>query len=204
MPMKVEEWLAFFQSYPEKKLFTLADLVQLTGEDKASLSVQLTRLIQGNVIQRAARQWYKNPFNPPSREEVAMALRPPAYLSLEYALSKHGILSQAAYVLTLATTRSPYTYQTAEATYEYHQIRRTLFWGYTQENNVALAEPEKALLDLVYIRQVMTRELRQPALASLIEDMDLTALHENRLHQYAQRFPPQTTTAIHRLLPSTI
>lgn len=199
--MKVDEWLAFFRRYGRKKLFSLADLAQLTGESKASLSVQLTRLVQGNVIRRAAREWYENPFNLPSREEVAMVLRPPAYLSLEYALSKHGVLSQAVHTLTLITIRSPYTYRTADATYEYHQIRRSLFWGYTRENGVALADPEKALLDLVYIRHVMTDELGDRALASLVDDMDVAAIQEDRLRRYAGRFPPKVATVVHHLLP---
>ena len=199
--MKVDEWLAFFRRHRTKKLFSLADLVQLTGIDKASLSVQLTRLTRADVIQRAARQWYENPFNQPSREEVAMVLRPPAYLSLEYALSKHGILSQAARTLTLATTRRPYTYRTADATYEYHQLHRSLFWGYRQENMVALAEPEKALLDLVYIRHVMTDEMGHRALASLVDDMDLAAITRDRLRRYAARFPPRVGETVRHLAP---
>ncbi len=200
--MKVDEWLAFFRRHRTKKLFSLADLVQLTGIDKASLSVQLTRLIRANIIRRAARQWYENPFNQPSREDVAMVLRPPAYLSLEYALSKHGILSQAARTLTLATTRPPYTYTTSDATYEYHQIRRSLFWGYKQEHDVALAEPEKALLDLLYIRHVMTDELSQRALGSLVDDMDLAVITRDRLRRYADRFPRGVNETVRHLTPA--
>lgn len=53
--MKVDEWLNFFKKHKEKKLFSLSDLVQLTGEDKSSLSVQLTRLVKAGVINRAAQ-----------------------------------------------------------------------------------------------------------------------------------------------------
>lgn len=190
--MKVDEWLSFFKQYREKKLFSLSDLVQLTGEDKPSLSVQLTRLVKTDVISRAAQVWYENPFAPPSSEEVAMAIRYPSYLSMEYALSKHGILSQVAHTLTLVTTKLPYTYKTDHAVYEFHQISRSLFWGYQQEGTVLIAEPEKALLDLIYIRCVKTGELNIDGLASLVDDMAVYEFDLEKLHQYAKNFASGT------------
>jgi hypothetical protein len=89
-------------------------------------NVGLSRLIHAGVITRAAHGWYENPFSPPSPEEKAMVLRYPSYLSLEYALSKQGILSQGAQTLTLMTTKLPYTYTTTQVVYEYHQIKKGL------------------------------------------------------------------------------
>ena len=77
--MKVDEWLNFFKNHSEKKLFNLSDISQLTGEKKTSLSVQLTRLAKSGVINRAAKFWYENPFNPPSAEEISMVIRYPSY-----------------------------------------------------------------------------------------------------------------------------
>lgn len=186
--MKVDEWLNFFKQHKEKKIFSLSDLVQLTGEDKSSLSVQLTRLVKAGVISRAAQVWYENPFMPPSFEEVAMVVRYPSYLSMEYALSKHGILSQAVYTLTLVTTKLPYTYRTDRAIYEYHQVNQSLFWGYLKEGTVLTAEPEKALLDLIYIRYASTRELNIDGIASLVNDMTVYEFDLEKLHQYSKKF----------------
>ncbi|MGC9553781.1 MAG: type IV toxin-antitoxin system AbiEi family antitoxin domain-containing protein [Thermoplasmatota archaeon] len=197
--MKVDEWLALFRRHPEKKLFSLADLAQLTGENARSLSVQLTRLTRAQVLKRAAREWYENPFAPPTREEVAMVLRPPAYLSLEYALSAQGILSQTVETLTLVTTSPPYTYAPGDVTYEYHHITPALFWGYTMEGTVAWGEPEKALLDLLYIRYAQTGEATLQDMASLVGDMDIRALDSHLLHRYARRYPPKTRSIISRL-----
>lgn len=186
--MKVDEWLSFFKKHRDKKLFSLSDLVQLTGEDKSSLSVQLTRLVKSNVINRAAQVWYENPFSSPSSEEVAMVIRYPSYLSMEYALSKQGVLSQAVYTLTLVTTKLPYTYRTGDIIYEYHQISQSLFWGYQREGVVLTAESEKALLDLIYIRCVSNKELSTAGVASLVNDMDLNDIDSDRLHQYSKKF----------------
>jgi len=190
--VKVDEWLNFFRGHREKKLFSLSDLVKLTGENKSSLSVQLTRLVKANVINRAAQVWYENPFNTPSVEEIAMVVRYPSYISMEYALSKHGILSQMAYTLTLMTTKLPYIYKTKQSVYEYHQISPSLFWGYRQEGTVLTAEAEKALLDLIHIRCVSKGDLKLEGMASLVNDMDINVFNSKRLYQYSKKFSSGT------------
>ena len=197
--VKVDEWLDFFRQYKEKKLFSLSDFIQLTGENKSSISVQLTRLVKSGVVCRAAQVWYENPFASPTPEEVAMVVRHPAYLSMEYALSKQGILSQVVYTITLITTKLPYTYNRNQTIYEYHQVRKHLFWGYKREGTVLTAEPEKALLDLIYIRYVSTREISVAELASLVNDMYIDGLNKETLHSYAERFNPVTRKVLNQL-----
>lgn len=190
--MKSDEWLRFFKQHKDKKLFSLSDLSQLTEEDKSSLSVQLTRLVKAGLVKRVAYRWYENPFAHPTLEEISMILRYPSYLSMEYALSRQEILSQAVYTLTLITTKLPYTYKTEDATYEYHQIHKTLFWGYKMEGSVNVAEPEKAFLDLIYIRYAKNRNVGTAMLKSLLDDMDVDEIDLEKLHAYSKRFPPKT------------
>lgn len=197
--MKVDQWLNFFKNNKKKKLFSFSDLVQLTGENKSSLSVQLTRLVKNNIINRVSTRWYENPFATASIEECAMVIRYPSYLSLEYALSKLGILSQSVHKVVLVTTKLPYTYKTDKAVYEYHQIKKPLFWGYNKQGNVQTAEPEKALLDLIYIRCVRNKEMSQEGLASIVDDMDLSEFDRKRFYRYAKRFNPRTKNLVHKL-----
>lgn len=186
--MKVDEWINFFKKHPEKKLFSISDLAQLTGIGRSSLSVQLTRLVKAKIIHRAAQTWYENPFSNPSAEEISMVIRYPSYLSLEYALSKHGILSQSTYTLTLITTKLPYIYKTKQTVYEYHQICKTLFWGYKKEGTVLTAEPEKALLDLIYIRHIKNKELNIDGIASLVNDMSIDEYNLEKMKKYSKKF----------------
>lgn len=197
--MKVDEWLLFFKQHSHKKLFSVSDLFQLIDEPKTSLMVQLTRLTRAKIITRVAHGWYANPFSQPTTEEVSMVLRVPSYLSLEYALSRQGILSQRPYTITLVTTQSPYTFQAETIQYEYHQIHKSLFWGYTQEKTVCIAHGEKALLDLLYIRGVCTKELSLNAFRSLLEDMDLDTINKRRLEEYTRRFSKRTMTLARQL-----
>lgn len=200
--MKVDEWLDLFRGNRNKRLFSLSDLVLLTGDKRSSLSVQLSRLVSSGVIERPARGWYANPFTPPSDEEVAMVIREPSYLSLEYALSRHGILSQQAQVLTLVTTRLPYTFRTGDRVFEYHQVKRSLFRGYRREGDVLVAEPEKALLDLIYVRFVRGRDTARGALDSLVDDMYLEELDAGRLSRHADLFDARTRDVLEELLGS--
>jgi len=185
--MRVEAWLGFFRGHPQKRLFSFTDLVNLTGEPARSLSVQLSRLAASGIIQRPAKGWYENPFSPPTSEDVAMVLRYPSYLSLEYALSAHGILSQTVQTLTLVTIKLPYTVRTQGVVYEYHQIRKDLFWGFTTHGFVTMADPEKAFLDFLYLRYLRGRRT-SPDVRVLVDGLRLDALDVRRLRRYASVF----------------
>jgi len=190
--MKVNEWLGFFKKHQGKKLFSLSDISGLMDESRASVSVQLTRLVRSGLLVHPVRGWYENPFQPPSEEETAMVIRYPSYLSMEYALSRHGILSQKVFTLTLVTRKLPYTFRTEHCVYEYHQIKKELFRGYVQEGSVLIAESEKALLDLIYIRAVHSKEMDGSSLRSLVDDMDLDELDLKKLNEYAESFDGRT------------
>jgi len=190
--MKVNEWLGFFKKYQSKKLFSLSDISGLVDETRGSVSVQLTRLVRSGLVVHPVRGWYENPFQPPTKEETAMVIRYPSYLSMEYALSKNGVLSQNVFTFTMVTRKLPYTFRTEHCVYEYHQIRRDLFWGYRQEGTVLIAESEKALLDLIYLRGVHSKEMDAESLGSLMDDMDMADLDLEKLYQYAESFGGRT------------
>ena len=197
--MKVEKWLKFFKQNYQKKLFSLTDLQQLTGINKDTLSVQLTRLTKSGVIKRIAKKWYENPFSPPSNEEIAMVIRHPSYLSLEYALSKHNILSQTPYTLTLITIKLPYVFKTKQTVYEYHQIKKSLFWGYVNDLTINTAEPEKALLDLIYIRCIKNKELTKKGLKSMVNDMTMDEFDKKKLNTYLTKYGPGTKKILNEI-----
>jgi len=197
--MKVNEWLDFFKNNSEKKLFSLSDLSQLTGINKPSLSVQLSRLTKKNIIKRASKDWYENPFNNPTNEEISMVIRYPSYISMEYLLSKKNILSQAVQTYTLITTKLPYTYQKKDKTFEYHQIGKNLFFGYVKENKITLAEPEKALLDIIYIRYLKNNEFSFNSIKSLIDDMAIEEINLKKLDRYSNIFGRKMNETINKL-----
>lgn len=196
--MKISEWLSLFREHPEKHLFSTSDLVQLTEQRKEVLQVELARLVRSGTIERVARGWYSNPFHPPIPEETAMVLRRPSYISMEYALSFHNILSQTTYTMTLITTKNPYTYN--QGKFEYHQITNRLFWGFEKKDTFYIADPEKAFLDLIYIRAVRNKEIDTEGICSFLDDMNLDDLDKNTIRTYAKKFGGKTLRVTDMLL----
>ena len=190
--MKINEWMDFFKVHKNKKIFSLNDLKVLTGDNTSTIPIQLSRLSRNGLVKNPIKGWYTNPFNSPSSEELSMVLRAPAYLSMEYALSRHGILSQDVHTYTLITTKLPHIYRSDENIFEYHQVKRSLFWGYGKEGNIQIARPEKALLDLIYIRYSRNRNTNESLLLSLMDDMYLEDIDEEILKNYSNKYDKGT------------
>lgn len=83
-------------------------------------------------------------------------LKEASYVSLQSALSWHGLIPEAVPVVTAVSTGRPETLETPAGVYQYRHILPRLFHGYRREelgNGQAsfVALPEKALLDLIHL-----------------------------------------------------
>ncbi len=165
-----------------KPYFTVGDLEKILNQQRPSLYVTLNRLVNYGVLTRLHRGVYQAALQPSELPRIANALVYPSYLSFESALSRYGILSQAPFVLTFATSRRSQRLVLSETDVEFHQLKQELFFGYTLVDGLFLAEPEKALLDQCY--------LASRGLTSLFwEELDLSRLDHGRLLEMAQPFP---------------
>jgi len=61
------------------------------------------------------------------------------------------MLSQVPYVLSFATPRRSRRLTLGDTLVEFHQLKGTLFFGYTLVEGLNIADPEKALLDQLYL-----------------------------------------------------
>lgn len=88
-------------------------------------------------------------------EVISRYLYEPSYISLERALSKHGLIPEIVYNVTAVTTRKTMTLKNVFGVFIFRNIKKDLFFGYNkikENGNVYfLAEPEKALLDFLYL-----------------------------------------------------
>jgi len=175
--MKTSDWLKFFQRYSNIKIFHIRHLQLLTQMTIPSLRVSLKRLTDKGIIKRICKGYYANPFNLPTIEEVATQLYYPSYISLESALSICGILSQIPQVLTLVTIKLPFRITTSFGRIEYRQIKKEYFWGFHKKNNFFIAEPEKALLDYIYLN----KDIQD------FSEFNLEILKKNKIKNYAER-----------------
>jgi len=86
---------------------------------------------------------------------IANKIYNPSYISFEMALSYYHFIPESVYEITSATSRKTYTFSTPFGEFFYRRIKPSLMFGYTlipyRQYMVKIAEPEKALLDCLYI-----------------------------------------------------
>ncbi|MGC9450535.1 MAG: type IV toxin-antitoxin system AbiEi family antitoxin domain-containing protein [Oceanipulchritudo sp.] len=121
--------------------------------------IQLHRWCASGKLVRLRRGMYafgeeygKKPVNP---ARLANHLYGPSYLSLQWALSYHGLIPEAVFELTSVTTRQTKRFENPFGRFSYRSLKRERFWGYRSvefANGAAqLASPEKALIDYWYL-----------------------------------------------------
>ena len=159
-------------------------------------SIFLNRAVRKGWIYRLARGSYINTYfkDWPSLEEVGGFLHPPAYVSGEWALHHHGILLQVPQVCMVVTLRGSVgrsrSLNYRDVTLEFSKIATSLFWGFKREERYDLATPEKALLDLVYLRG------RLP----LPDELELSEVNFERLFNFSEKFPRTVRHKISELI----
>lgn len=166
----------------DRGYFTVADMEKITGASRNYAKVALSRLVKRGVLTRARRGVYQLSLNYLNVRKVANQLYYPSYLSFESALSAYGILSQIPYTQTFATPKRSKKMEIANTEAEFTQLKKDLFFGYRLESEVYIAEPEKALLDQLYMVSRGKRSLN-------IEELDLRNIDRKKLDEYAKRFP---------------
>ena len=148
-------------------------------------AVFLSRAHRSGLIERLARGSYINAFlkGRPGVEEVACFLKPPAYISCEWALNSHGILLQAPHVCTVVTLH-PAVGRNRTVTYqgmviEFSRIAPGLFRGFTTQDGVSMASPEKALLDVLYLHRDVPAQ----------DELDLDRIDRDELRTLSRLYP---------------
>ena len=189
--MTFEEFLRRYEAAPLIESSTFA----LTAADPNQLRFQVSYWQKRGYLHALKRGIYvldaryrKAELSPLS---VANYLVEPSYLSLEFALSYHGLIPEQARVYTSVTTKHTRTFTNVLGTFAYRTLKRSLFFGYeprqagTQE--VLIATPEKALLDYLYLNAGSL-----DATAEQVESLrlqNLEALSWKDVASSATRFP---------------
>jgi len=167
----------------EKPFWSVADLEKVLGYGtRKSLLVALYRLTASGTLDRVRRGFYRVSTRPADEAALANVLYRPSYLSFESALARHGILSQIPYAMTFATTRRSKRMTIGGREAEFRQIKKDLFFGYRLEDGLYVAEPEKALLDELYM-------MKRGRAAVSLEELDVDRLLKGRLREFSLRFP---------------
>jgi hypothetical protein len=146
-----------------KRLKLLPVLFRKQDAEKVTphAGVFLSRAFQKGLIHRLNRGNYINSFlyGFPGVEEVGCFLKPPGYISCEWALNYHGISLQSPMVCTVITLSTSVgkkrSIEYHGITIEFSKISNPLFFGFAYLDGFYLASPEKAILDTLYYRGVI-------------------------------------------------
>lgn len=131
------------------------------AENPAYLRRQLSEWVRTGKLWQLRRGLYAPapPYQkePPHPFLVANHLLPGSYVSLESALAYYELIPEHVAAVTSVTTRRPSVWNTPVGTMIYRRIRRDYLFGYERLAVAAgqaafVAQPEKALLDLAYLR----------------------------------------------------
>src|SRR5476651_313505 len=93
---------------------------------------------------------------------IANKIFDPSYISLEMALSYHGLIPESVYGITSVSSKKTYAFDSQFAKFNYRKIKPELMFGYQlvkyQNHSFKMAEIEKAILDFFYVNAKLVAE----------------------------------------------
>lgn len=167
-------------------LFTSNDVVRIFGWSTTAVRFLLHRYTQRGITIRIKRGLYKLAEAPVPDFFIANRLYEPSYISLETALSFHGIIAETVYAITSVSPRVGKTFTALNKEFRYRKIKRSAYTGYMPvqrgTTTVLMADPEKALADYYYF-------VARGACTPLDKDrLRIEKLNETKVVKYAHLF----------------
>ena len=177
----------------------ITDRARISGVlrvDELARELNASEVVVGNALRRQeerglvehlGKKIFINRLVPDfSGRELINILRPEAYLSLETVLRDSGVSTQSPTALTCVTPGRPGEFRAKSVSIVFRRLSKNLFWGFeeklTRYGKYNVADPEKALLDWVYLG-------RQEGSTIHTDELDLQRLDRGKLLQYSAKFP---------------
>lgn len=164
-------------------VFTMPDLKVLFGtQTEASLYKKLERFIGADVLIKVKRGVYARPSA--SLTAIAGRVVPGCYISLGTVLARSAVIGAipARRVQAVRIGR-PRVFTCSVGTIEFLSIRPKLFFGFTAEDGLRYATPEKAYLDACYY---VWRGRRLSF--DVAEDVSVESMNRDRIEEYLRRY----------------
>lgn len=126
---------------------------------------RLTEWQKKGYLQKVVREYYI--FTEVTKDTnlwwyVANRVFEPSYISLQSALNYYGFIPEAVFQVLSITTKRTRDLGASSVRFIYRNMKNSCYFGYTLiplgEHYIRLAEPEKALLDLLYLETSLEKE----------------------------------------------
>ena len=149
------KYIVFRQKMKSFPIFSVREIEkQFPGFDRR----RLVEWQEKGYIQKLRNRYYC--FTDQLIEEqylfyVANQIYRPSYVSLESALAHYGFIPEGVFQTISCSSLKSHKFEASRGTFIYRYLKRTMFFGYQlmpwRQYHFALAEPEKALIDYLYL-----------------------------------------------------
>ena len=192
--VKLVNQTLFASKIKGKKLyiFNANDIRSLFGVSAVATSALLHRYKKQGFIIQLKKGFYIFPDTLPPDVYVANKLYTPSYISLEFALSYHGVIQETVYEITSVTTKATRRFEALGKIFSYRKIKKTAYTGYEIQKQKGLsfniADAEKAFVDINYLRLL---NKQKP-----ISRFNKEKINSTRAEKYASLFDNKRLTSI--------
>jgi len=164
----MEQNYEVLQKLPYFNKVTLGDVLDKSGEN---LNYWIKKLIRegGLIVLKkglyVARLYLLTLEKNPSLREgyleyLANIIRYPSYISLEYVLSKYGLIPEGVFAITSVTLKSSRVYKNSLGNFIYRNIKEEMFFGFADRDfegkRLKMATKAKALFDFLYYKKAIS------------------------------------------------
>jgi predicted transcriptional regulator of viral defense system len=155
---KLVNWYIFEQKLKEKSqiIFSPLDIMRIFGISKVAATFLVHRYTKKGFTKRLKKGLYTLYDTSVPDIYLANKLCEPSYVSLEFALAFHRVIPETVYEITSVTTKPTKQFNTLGKIFSYHHIKKEAFTGYIvyrqRDISTLIADPEKAFVDLTYLR----------------------------------------------------
>lgn len=191
-------------AYP---VFSLKDILKIiSGFNR----MQMDRWEKKGYLKKIKRGFYclsEQEINQNFLFYTANKIYAPSYVSMEMALKYYGFIPEEIFQVTSVSTKKTAHFETPIGNFSYRGIKSSLYWGYRLvdfgRQKILLAEPEKAILDYLYIHP----NLKTPHDFSgmrINNDEFRAQINLEKFYKYLEAFGNKTLTKRVRLFLTTI
>ena len=141
----------------DKLYFGYEEIARALNITLASAKVSASRYARQGLLLRVKRNIYvlREKWNAMTTEEkfiLANLGQVPSYISFATALDYHEVTTQLqqGFIESAAVKRTGEIIISGDV-FQYHKIKKDLYFGFSKQKDFFMASPEKALLDAVYL-----------------------------------------------------
>ena len=141
----------------KKLIISIEDIAKALSINKESAKVTANRYVKNGSLFRIKRDFYITSNNYEKLTEkdlfqIANSIQVPSYISLTSALTYYNISTQQLReIIESISTKKTNSIKLKEINFKFILVKKNFYTGFTLENDIFIALPEKALADAIYL-----------------------------------------------------